>query len=68
MIDSDADAYSIPVRREAGMLSSTLHVLAVPQHNNSEVECCAYNDSGREEICTNRVNLTINGVQSKPGQ
>lgn len=49
------------------MLSSTLHVLAVPQHNNSEVECCAYSDIGGEEICTNPVNLTITGVQSKPG-
>ena len=67
IIDSEADAYSIPARTGVGMLSSTLHVLAVPDHNNSEVECCAYSDSGDKEICTNPVNLTITGVQSKPG-
>ena len=67
IIDSEADAYSIPVRTGVGMLSSTLHVLAVPHHNNSEVECCAYSDTGGEEICTNPVSLTITGVQTKPG-
>ena len=67
MIDSEADAYSIPVRTGVERLSSTLHVLAAPQHNNSEIECCAYNDTGGEEICTNPVNLTITGVRSKPG-
>ena len=66
LLDSDADAYSIPARAGTGMLSSTLHVLAAPQHNNSEVECCTYSDTG-EEICTRSVNLTITGVQNVPG-
>ena len=65
IIDSKADAYSIPGRAGTGMLSSTLHVLAAPQHNNSEVECCTYNET--EEICTRSVNLTITGVQNIPG-
>ena len=66
IIDSEADAYSIPARAGTGMLSSTLHVLAAPQHNNSEVECCTYSETG-EEICTRSVNLTITGVQNIPG-
>ena len=66
IVDSEADAYSIPARAGVGMLSSTLHVLAAPQHNNSEVECCTYSETG-EEICTSAVNLTITGVQNIPG-
>ena len=66
IIDSEADAYSIPARAGMGMISSTLHVLAAPQHNNSEVECCTYSETG-ESVCTSSVNLTITGAQKIPG-
>lgn len=62
MIYSEAVAYSTHVRTGMRILSSTLYVLAAPQLNNSEVQCCAYNETG-SEICTNPVSLTLAGLQ-----
>ena len=62
MIDSNAVTYSTRVRSGVGILSSMLYVQAAPQLNNSEIQCCAYDEIGGE-LCTNPVNLTTAGVQ-----